>query len=226
MKVIIKFISVLITIMVPFILIMTAISLLINPLFLQLEYNLPNFPPDPYGFTTADRLKWGELSMNYLVNAEPDDYLATLQFEDGTALYNQRELGHMLDVRVLVKSALTAWYILLGVLLISGLVLWKTGYLKELWAAITWGGWLTLGLIFMVILSTFIDFSALFTAFHGLFFEGDTWLFYESDTLIRLYPLKFWSDAFIYVGIMTVIGALLCVVIPGRLLRKVEKTGR
>jgi hypothetical protein len=90
MKVIIKFISVLITIMVPFILIMTAIRLLINPLFLQLEYNLPNFPPDPYGFTTADRLKWGELSMNYLVNAEPDDYLATLQFEDGTALYNQR----------------------------------------------------------------------------------------------------------------------------------------
>jgi integral membrane protein (TIGR01906 family) len=205
MKLIVKILSILVTLVVPFILIMMAIRLLINPLFLTVEYNLPNFPSDPYGFTTAERLKWGELSMDYLINSEPDDYLATLKFEDGTPLYNERELSHMLDVRVLVQSALTAWYILLGVTLLLGLTAWKFGYLKELWKSITLGGWLTLGVIFLVILSTFIDFSALFTAFHGLFFQGDTWLFYESDTLIRLYPLKFWSDAFIYVGVMTII---------------------
>jgi integral membrane protein (TIGR01906 family) len=199
---------------------MMAIRLLINPLFLTVEYNLPNFPSDPYGFTTAERLKWGELSMDYLINSEPDDYLATLKFEDGTPLYNERELSHMLDVRVLVQSALTAWYILLGVTLLLGLTAWKFGYLKELWKSITLGGWLTLGVIFLVILSTFIDFSALFTAFHGLFFQGDTWLFYESDTLIRLYPLKFWSDAFIYVGAMTIIGALLCIFVPTKFIRK------
>ena len=220
MKLIVKILSILVTLVVPFILIMMAIRLLINPLFLTVEYNLSNFPSDPYGFTTAERLKWGELSMDYLINSEPDDYLATLKFEDGTPLYNERELSHMLDVRVLVQSALTAWYILLGVTLLLGLTAWKFGYLKELWKSITWGGWLTLGVIFLVILSTFIDFSALFTAFHGLFFQGDTWLFYESDTLIRLYPLKFWSDAFIYVGVMTIIGALLCIFVPTKFIRK------
>jgi integral membrane protein (TIGR01906 family) len=220
MKLIVKILSILVTLVVPFILIMMAIRLLINPLFLTVEYNLPNFPSDPYGFTTAERLKWGELSMDYLINSEPDDYLATLKFEDGTPLYNERELSHMLDVRVLVQSALTAWYILLGVTLLLGLTAWKFGYLKELWKSITLGGWLTLGVIFLVILSTFIDFSALFTAFHGLFFQGDTWLFYESDTLIRLYPLKFWSDAFIYVGVMTIIGALLCIFVPTKFIRK------
>jgi integral membrane protein (TIGR01906 family) len=220
MKLIVKILSILVTLVVPFILIMMAIRLLINPLFLTVEYNLPNFPSDPYGFTTAERLKWGELSMDYLINSEPDDYLATLKFEDGTPLYNERELSHMLDVRVLVQSALTAWYILLGVTLLLGLTAWKFGYLKELWKSITLGGWLTLGVIFLVILSTFIDFSALFTAFHGLFFQGDTWLFYESDTLIRLYPLKFWSDAFIYVGVMTIIGALLCIFLPTKFIRK------
>jgi integral membrane protein (TIGR01906 family) len=220
MKLIVKILSILVTLVVPFILIMMAIRLLINPLFLTVEYNLPNFPSDPYGFTTAERLKWGELSMDYLINSEPDDYLATLKFEDGTPLYNERELSHMLDVRVLVQSALTAWYILLGVTLLLGLTAWKFGYLKELWKSITLGGWLTLGVIFLVILSTFIDFSALFTAFHGLFFQGDTWLFYESDTLIRLYPLKFWSDAFIYVGAMTIIGALLCILVPTKFIRK------
>lgn len=220
MKLILKIVSIFVSIIIPFILIMAAIRLLINPLFLKVEYNLPNFPADPYGFTTVERLKWGGLSMDYLVNAESDEFLATLQFEDGTPLYNERELSHMLDVRVLVKSALTVWYILLGAALVIGLAAWKFGYLKEMWKAIIWGGWLTLGAIFLVILSTFIDFSALFTAFHGLFFQGDTWLFYGSDTLIRLYPLKFWSDAFIYVGIITVFGALLCIFIPGKLSRR------
>lgn len=220
MKLIVKFFSILVTLFVPFILIMTAIRLLITPLFLKLEYNLPNFPPDPYGFTTEERLKWGGLSMDYLVNAEPDSYLATLKFEDGTSLYNERELSHMLDVRVLVKSTLIAWNALIILTVSLGLTAKKFGYLKEYWKAIAWGGWLTLGLIFLVILSTFIDFSALFTAFHGLFFEGDTWLFYDSDTLIRLYPLKFWSDAFIYMGILTVLGALACIFIPGKFSRK------
>jgi len=220
MKTLVRITSLLVTLVVPFILIMTAIRLLITPVFLKIEYNLPNFPPDPYGFTTADRLKWGGLSMDYLVNAEPDDYLSTLQFEDGTPLYNERELSHMLDVRMLVKTALSVWYVLSGVTLIFGLIAWKLGCLKAYWKAIATGGWLTLGLIILVIFSTFIDFSGLFTAFHGLFFEGDTWLFYASDTLIRLYPLKFWSDAFIYMGIFTVIGALVCIFVLGKLSRR------
>jgi integral membrane protein (TIGR01906 family) len=130
----------------------------------------------------------------------------------------------MLDVRILVKSALNVWYVLLGVTLIIGLLAWKFAQLKEFWKAVAWGGWLTLGVIILVIISTFTDFSALFTAFHGLFFEGDTWLFYASDTLIRLYPLEFWSDAFIYMGVFTVIGALVCIFVLGKFSRK--KTGR
>jgi integral membrane protein (TIGR01906 family) len=220
MKLIIKFLSILVTLFIPFILIMTAVRLILSPFFLELEYNLPNFPPDPYGFTTEERLKWGGLSWAYMVNSEPDDYLASLRFMDGTQIYNARELSRMLDVRIVVKSSLTAWYIMLGLTLLLGMAAWKFGHLKGFWKSITWGGWLTLGVIFLVIISTFIDFSALFTVFHGLFFEGDTWLFYESDTLIRLYPLKLWSDAFLYAGFITVIGALLCIFVPAKFARK------
>ena len=207
-------------IFVPFVLIMTAIRILINPVFLKFEYNQPNFPPDPYGFTTEDRLKWGILSMEYLVNDEPDNYLGTLTFDDGFPLYNERELSHMLDVRILVKNALKAWYGLLALSGVIALFAWKRGFLKNYWKSIANGGWVTLGLIGLILLSTFIDFSGLFTAFHGLFFEGDTWLFYASDTLIRLYPLKFWSDAFIFMGVFTVIGALACIFFGSRLSRK------
>lgn len=220
MKIITKLFSILVTVVIPFILIMTAIRILINPFFLDYEYNLPQFPADPYGFSTEDRLKWGKISMDYLVNHEPDDYLGTLTFEDGSPLYNERESSHMLDVRILVKSALKAWYILLVLLLVIGIAAWKTGRLKDFWKAIAQGGWLTLGIILLVIASTFIDFNSLFTAFHGLFFEGDTWLFFADDTLIRLYPLKLWSDAFIFMGILTLVGALLCIFVIGRLSQK------
>jgi len=103
---------------------------------------------------------------------------------------------------------------------VIGLAAWKTGNLHELRKAVARGGWLTLGVIGLVITSTFIDFSSLFTAFHGLFFEGDTWLFFADDTLIRLYPLKLWSDAFIFMGIFTMAGAFLCIFAIGRLSRK------
>ncbi len=33
--------------------------------------------------------------------------------------------------------------------------------------------------------------------FHGLFFNGNTWLFAYSDTLIRLFPIRFWEDTFL-----------------------------
>lgn len=217
MKIIAKVFSFLVAVIIPFILIMTAIRILINPFFLDYEYNLPQFPADPYGFSTEDRLKWGKISMEYLVNNEPDDFLGTLTFEDGSPLYNERESSHMLDVRILVKSALKAWYILLILLAVIGLAAWKIGRLNDFWKAIARGGWLTLGIILLVIASTFIDFNSLFTAFHGLFFEGDTWLFFADDTLIRLYPLKLWSDAFIFMGIFTLVGALLCIFAIGRL---------
>ncbi len=33
-----------------------------------------------------------------------------------------------------------------------------------------------------------------FTGFHELLFPPDTWTFPTSDTLIRLYPERFWMD--------------------------------
>lgn len=59
-----------------------------------------------------------------------------------------------------------------------------------------------------ILAAVVISFDALFTAFHKVFFVGDTWLFYFSDTLIRLFPMRLWQDAFIFMGIITVVVAL------------------
>jgi uncharacterized membrane protein len=48
----------------------------------------------------------------------------------------------------------------------------------------------------------------LFTAFHAVFFEGDTWLFQFSDSLIRMFPLRFFQDVFIILGVLTLLGGV------------------
>ena len=41
----------------------------------------------------------------------------------------------------------------------------------------------------------------------GFPFAEGSWQFYMNDTLIRLFPLPFWRDAYILVGLLSLIGA-------------------
>src|SRR5215211_9549720 len=110
------FLASLVALIVPIALIGLGLRLLLSPLFLKLEYNMPYFPPDEYGFTKEDRLKWAPYALDYLVNSEDISYLGDLKFEDGTPLYNERELSHMEDVKRVTQRALRVWYISLALL--------------------------------------------------------------------------------------------------------------
>jgi hypothetical protein len=43
-------VSVIIMILVPVVLVLTAVRVVLSPWFLEFEYRTPNFPPDRYGF--------------------------------------------------------------------------------------------------------------------------------------------------------------------------------
>ncbi len=193
---------------VPFFLMMTAIRLLINPFFLTIEYNMPGFPPDPFGFSKEERIHYANIAVKYLVNDAGIEFLGDLQFANGEPVYNQRELRHMEDVKDLVQLMIPVWLGLGAFLLLAGLWAWLGKWLADYWSSVSRGGWFTLGLIAMILAGVAVSFSALFTGFHRLFFEGDTWLFYYSDTLIRLFPMRFWQDAFIFMGVVTLSGGL------------------
>ncbi len=199
----------LLSLAVPFWLILTAIRLLFTPAFLNVEYRLPGFPADPYGFTLQDRLHYGSLSLEYLVNDSDLTFLEEITLADGSPLYNARELSHMLDVKILVQQAFTVGWVLTGVLLGVGMWAWRARRLSGYGSALSRGGIWTLGLVGAILLAVVLSFDALFTLFHRLFFTGDTWLFLYSDSLIRLFPMRFWQDAFIAMGLFTVLGALL-----------------
>ena len=220
---VLKVIGVIIALMVPFFLLMFSVRVLLTPAFARFEYNLPHFPEDEFGFTKEDRLRYSEPSIRYLTNDAGIEYLAELTLEDNSPLYNDRELSHMQDVKDLVQAALKGWYIVTGVMGVFALSAKALGGWLDFRRALGYGGWLTLGSILLGGAAIAINFDWLFTEFHHLFFEGDTWLFYTSDSLIRLFPEKFWMDAFILAFVITIAGALLLILQQWKLKNKQSK---
>lgn len=201
----VKILTVIVTILTPLVILMFSIRLLITPSFARLAYRLPGFPDDPYGFSADDRLLWSEPSIKYLVNSEVISYLADLTFENGEPIFNERELSHMEDVKAVVTGMRVALVVALVILLLITIIAVRSGWTEMLVKAFFKGGWVVLGLIIAIILFVALNFNTLFTWFHHIFFESGTWQFYTSDTLIRLFPMRFWRDAFLLVGIQSIV---------------------
>lgn len=206
----------LIVLAVPFLLVMTGARLVMTPLFLQIEYTRPGFPFDRFGMSTDDRLQYGPLGIEYILNGEDITFLGDLRLPpelcappraDGCPMFNRAELRHMHDVKVVASALFLAAFVVAITAAAVGYWLWRTAKLR-LYDAIFQGASVTLGLIGAIILLVFAAWDYFFTLFHSLFFEDGTWQFLFSDTLIRLYPQQFWFDAALTMGTFTTLGAL------------------
>lgn len=200
----------LITILTPIVLMLTAVRLLLTPAFIWLEYHTPSFPPDPFGFTLQDRLYWSQVSLDYLLNDEDISFFGDLQLDNSVPLYNDRELKHMVDVKNVVQSALKVEYTSVGLIVAVGVWAWFGGWRREFSRAMWRGGWLTVILVGLTIMLVLLSFGFFFVAFHEVFFDPGTWMFAYSDTLIRLFPERFWRDTFLAAGLLTIVGGLAC----------------
>jgi integral membrane protein (TIGR01906 family) len=160
-------------------------------------------------------LKWAPYALDFLVNNEDTSYLGDLKFEDGTPLYHKRELSHMADVKRVVINALSVWYTALLLLALLWIWSWRGEWAQLYRQGLMRGGWLMVGLAVIIGVIAVIGiafnpdfFFSFFTAFHHLFFTGDSWLFSFSDTLIRLFPIRFWQDAFLWAAVIALGGGI------------------
>ena len=206
-----------VAVILPFVLLMNAIICVFTPQYLVSQYRSADFPADPFGFTLEERIEYGTESVNYITDFThkyPDDYLAGLKMKDGSPLYNEREVSHMYDVRVVFQNARFAMAVMIVFIIITMLLVSKKpdslpGFLR----ALTIGASLTLFLIVLVGIGILTGFDAFFDAFHHLFFTGDSWLFWENDSLIRLFPEPLWVHGFTHAAILTAVFAVLILVI-------------
>ena len=209
MRIFQKVLSWLVAILLPVALTFLGLRLLLTHAFPAIEYRLPGFPADEYGFTLQDRLHWSGVSIDYLLNSADSSYLGDLVFMDGVPLFNERELSHMLDVKNVVGPVLwvgySVWFLMLGLGLWARFGGWWVEYVR----GIRRGGWLVVGLVVAFGVFAGISFWQFFTVFHELFFTGDSWQFLYSDTLIRLFPMRFWQDAFLFAGALDMLAGLV-----------------
>jgi integral membrane protein (TIGR01906 family) len=202
--------AVLIAVSLPAMLIVNGFRVLATDAFVGWELRRDGFPPDPYGLATEQRVA---LARTGLASIEPgSEGIALLEratLPDGSGAFQEREVSHMRDVRTLFDAALRLQLIAALAIAALALVLLRTRLRTAVPAGLLAGSLATLGIALLLVPLILFGFDGFFTRFHEIFFSGDSWLFADSDTLIRIYPERFWTDVSRYTAAMTVAQALV-----------------
>jgi integral membrane protein (TIGR01906 family) len=219
MKILIRALSVVLAILVPALLVLSAARLIMTETYLNFEYHRPDFPPDRYGFTLEDRLHYGPYALRYVFNGEGIDYLAQLTLPNGLPLYSSNELSHLADVKNVVRAIFGTLAVLWAVVIMLIVGLWRRDP-GVVWVALLSGATLTLLSLGALTFFVLTSWDSFFDQFHELFFPGGNWIFDFSDDLIRLYPVQFWQDSALTLGLLTAIAATLILILSFWRLRR------
>lgn len=144
-------------------------------------------------------------------------------------LYNQREVAHMADVKLLVQGVDQLRKASLAILLATlgiGLVLGKRAYLGRFGGVLFRGGLLTVAIGVVAGVGSLFDFDQLFLQFHMLSFSNDLWMLNpRTDFLLMMYPSEFFRDATLGIGGFALLFATACMAVGAVLMpRQVRRT--
>jgi len=179
---------------IPLLLLLSNLYLLTTAAFIRYEYGKPRFPPAG-SYDAAERLSLAEATLYYLRSNRQADYLMGLQSE-GLAVYNAREIKHLVDVKFVLRTAFWVHRVCALLCFLAMAFSWRGTQERSGALLGVYRGCLALLVLLITIgVLAYTNFDLFFTAFHRLFFEGDSWLFAFSDTLIQLFPVQFWTDA-------------------------------
>jgi integral membrane protein (TIGR01906 family) len=196
-----------IIIAIPIVLILSNVLLFMNPAWLAFQYSQPGFPKAEL-FSDQARLYFGSESIEYIRGNR------TLEQFKALGVYQNREIAHMIDVRVLVDEVKIVLPVVAVLAAIAIIILMRDPTTRSVAArALRNGGILTITLFLAIGLFAAIGFNTFFTLFHRIFFTGDSWLFLPTDSLIQFYPLPFWFATSITLVALTLIEAAIVGVI-------------
>jgi len=217
-----RFLQIVIAVLLPVLLVIGSIRLIATDAYLSFEYGKADFPADPLGFDTAQRLNYASASLRYVREGLGLNALADQRF-GGAPLYNERELKHIQDVQGVYQAMLFASMIVLNVVLLAAFALgWRRETRPALAIGLKRGGLLTAGLVAALGVLAVVVWRVWFVAFHQVFFAPGTWVFNTTDILIRLFPERFWFDAALTLAILSFVSGLLTAWIGWRLQRRFQ----
>ncbi|MDX1686769.1 MAG: TIGR01906 family membrane protein [Candidatus Promineifilaceae bacterium] len=224
----------LVVVAMPIFLGFSTIRLFVNnaELYVRYEYGKASFPPDLHNigevqrqrldlepFTPEQRRELALVAVEYLQRPEPPPAVIHLLEEQrlpGTdrPLYNEAEIDHMLDVKRLTDAiARINWFAAAIVLGGLGILAVRRQTRHIVYEALFHGGVATVTVLLFIGLFILLAWNTFFVQFHELLFPPDSWSFAYTDSLIRLFPEKFWFDF----GVLLSVTALLLGVVTGLL---------
>jgi Gpi18-like mannosyltransferase len=185
-------ISWLATALTPLILLGFSINFLLTPAFIRLEYAIPHTPTDQYGFSKSERFLWATRTIDYLTSNKDTKYLSRQIFENGSRAFHDHEIQIVDNIKNSAQVILAIWHSSLAVLFLLGLFAWAGDWLAKFRQGIKRGGWLTIGLaIILGVISVTLGYV-----------DPDLY-FQNTEILPRLFPIRMWQDALLFMAIST-----------------------
>ena len=164
--------------------------------FVRYELGREDFPVDRFGLEQPERVRLARTGLRAIQpGSEGIALLERAKLPDGTEAFGERELQHMADVRALLGRVLRAQLVVLGLVVVLAVALARSQRARRVTPlGLLLGSLATLGVALVLVPLILFGFEGFLLRFHQLFFEGDSWHFDESDTLLRLYPETFWEE--------------------------------
>jgi integral membrane protein (TIGR01906 family) len=168
-------------------------------------------PSDQFGFTDEERLDLAQATLAYMQQPEPAEQVIFMLEElrlpgSNDPLYNEREIEHMIDVKVVADGLWRVVQIAIVIVTAGLLFLAARAFSRrEAYRAVFQGGLATTAVLLSIGLLIGLAWEFFFVQFHELLFPPGTWIFARTDSLIRLFPEQFWFD----VGVIISGGALV-----------------
>jgi integral membrane protein (TIGR01906 family) len=217
-----RFARVLFVLSLPVLLFTASVSAAANCAWLY-DYGFHKYDiPAVTGIDYAELHKAANSIIHYWNSADKTIDITVIKNGQPFTLFNEREVGHLVDVKALFRLA---YKFLLGTfiyaLVFLALALWVWKDKKLMGVGLMWSAGFSILVVIMLGVTALFDFNWLFTQFHLLSFTNDLWLLNPAtDYLIMLFPEGFWSDAVFVIFALMVILALAIGFTGWRMLKK------
>ncbi|MEA3307893.1 MAG: TIGR01906 family membrane protein [Chloroflexota bacterium] len=212
-----RFLQTIFLVAIPVLLIVGAVRVVTFPWFPAWEYSRATFSPSQ--LPAGERSRLARECIVFLNVPHDIERLAGLRLPDGSAAFNERELHHMSDVKQVYDVLLAAALLALALAISAGWALRRRGDHAAIWGALSNGALVTLSALSLLGVLMLLSWNDFFVGLHQLFFPAGSWLFQYTDTLIRLFPMRFWQDAGLaVVAVLAVLAFALALV--GRMIQR------
>ncbi len=167
-----------------------------NEWFIEWEYSKEDFPKDRWGLPDEYRKKLAKIGLRAVLSDEGMEEFKRARLPDGRRAFNVREIRHMEDVKRVLDVFFPLVYASLVLTALIFLLVRDAGFIGKTLIA---SSLFSTGLALFALLFSLIDYDKAFELFHIILFDPYSWRFRSTDTLLRIYPMKFWFDGTLFV---------------------------